>query len=146
MITKFKIFEVFNTDYDIRVLLQLPDEFKCEFTIDGDDYFFHARDENKMFPEFIRYGWHLIFGIIGPDKYKLTGKGIPFKVLSAVKKCFDMFMKDYQPEKISFIAEGETKASVYLKIFTLNGDKIEKRDSGLESFSEYPAILYMIDK
>lgn len=145
MIIKFKLFELFNQIFNIDKEIELEDEFKCQFKIDDDTYFFHARDENKMFPESIRYGWHLTFGIIGPDKYKLTEKGIPFKVLSGIKQCFFMFIDKYNPDKLSFIAEGEKKAQLYLSFFNDNYN-IDKIDSGLKSFSGPTPYLYMINK
>jgi len=145
MIVKFKLFELFNQTFDIDVVIELIDEFKCQFRIDEDEYFFHARDENKMFPESIRYGWHLTFGIVGLDKYKLTEKGIPFKVLSGIKQSFFMFIDKYHPDRLSFIAEGEKKAQLYLGLFG-NEYNIDKIDSGLDSFSGPIPYLYMIDK
>lgn len=143
---EIKTFELFTFSNDIKVIVNLPDEFKCSFVIGSDEYFFHARDENKMFPEFIRYGWHLTFGIVSNDKYKLTNKNIPFKVLSGVKECFKMFIDKYKPSSVSFIAEGESKANIYLKMLVDDGDVVKSSNSGLKSYSEYPAILYMIDK
>lgn len=146
MITKFRLFELFDQSYDINIVTELNDEFKCQFSIDNDEYFFHARDENKMFPESIRYGWHLTFCIVGPDKYKLTEKGIPFKVLSGVKESFLMFIDKYDPNRMSFIAEGEKKALIYLRLFDSNNFTINKVDSELESLSGYTPFLYEIDK
>jgi hypothetical protein len=145
MITNFKIFELFDFDYDINVIIEDKDEFKCSFSINGEEYFFHARDENKMYPDFIKYGWHLSFGTLGPDKYKLTGKNIPFKVLSGVKRCYEMFIKKYDPNRMSFIAEGEKKATLYLSMFGKEY-KVTKRESGLESYSGDTPYLFMLDK
>ena len=99
-----------------------------------------------MFPETIRYGWHLTFGVVNDNKYDLTNKGIPFKVLSGVKNCYTMFIDKYKPIKMSFIAEGDKKASLYLTFFDSKYFDIDKKDSGLDSFSRYTPYLYMIDK
>ena len=146
MITKYKLFELFNIKHDIDILIKDNDEFKCQFNIDSDNYFFHARYENKIFPESIRYGWHLSFGIVNNDKYKLTHKGIPFKVLSGIKECFYMFLDIYKPEKMSFIAEGDKKAFLYLKLFDTNDYNIDKINSNLDSLSGEIPYLFMIDK
>ena len=61
MLTKF---ELFNYNIGINIITESKDEFKCSFNIYNDAYFFHARDENKINPESIRYGWHLSFGIL----------------------------------------------------------------------------------
>lgn len=140
-----KIFELFERNIDIEIVTEIYDEFKCKFHIGDDTYFFHARDENKIYPNFIRYGWHITFGIVGPDKYKLTNKNIPFKVLNGVKKCYDIFIKKYHPNRMSFIAEGEKKSILYLNIFGKNY-KINKKISGLESYSGEIPYLFMIDE
>lgn len=75
-----KTYELFTSDIDIDIVVENKDEFKTEFIIDGDLYFFQARYENLMFPEFIRYGWHVGFGKgYGKDKYLKTDKNIPLK-------------------------------------------------------------------
>jgi hypothetical protein len=144
MLTKFELFNYNSYNIGINVEVEDKDEFKCLFKIGNDEYFFHARDENKIQPETIRYGWHLSFGIVGPNKYNLTGKNIPFKVLSSVNKCFEMFVEKYNPDKMSFIAEGDKKAQIYLNLF--KGYDISKRESGLDSLSDYTPYLFMINK
>jgi hypothetical protein len=77
-------------------------------------------------------------------KYKLTNKNIPFKVLSSVNRCFEIFIEKYNPDRMSFIAEGDKKAQIYLKLFS--GYNISKIESGLESLSGEIPYLFMIDK
>ncbi|CAG7581283.1 MAG: hypothetical protein SLAVMIC_00765 [uncultured marine phage] len=126
-----------------NILVEENDEFKVEFEHDGETYFFQARDENKMYPESIRFGWHLGFGRgQGDDKYSLTGKGTPFKIFSIIKQALDLFINKYNPQKMSFIAEGDAKANIYLSFF--KSYTIEKEETDLDSFSGKPPYLFKI--
>ena len=131
----------------VKVVVNQSDEFKTEFVIDGEKYWFQARDENKIYPEFIRYGWHLGFGRgSGEDKYLPTNKGKQFEVFSAVKYSLDKFIKEVNPNKMSFIAEGESKANIYVKLVSDYGYTMSKGDSGLDSLTGKPPILFKLDK
>lgn len=130
----------------MKIEIQLIDEFKTESIIDNDIYFFHARYENKIFPKSIRYGYHLTFGIKNNDKYKITNNNIPFKVFKNIKESFYYFLKKYNPEKISFIVEGDKKEFIYLSIFDTKLYYINKIKSGLESLSGEIPYLIIIDK
>lgn len=147
-----KQFELFQYDIDLQIITQNENEFKVEFEINSDIYFFQARKEDILFPEEkweienkLRGGWHLGFGI-GEDKnkYLLTNKGNQFKVFSAVKKSLDLFEKLYKPKRLSFISEGDTKSKIYLSFF--KDHKVEKENIDLPSLSGKTPYLYKITK
>ena len=132
---------------NIRVITEESNEFKTNFIINGDEYWFQARDEEKMYPEHIRYGWHLGFGRgQGEDKYLPTGEGKQFEVFSALKESLDIFVHTYNPPKMSFIAEGETKANIYLKLLTKYGYKVTKEDAKLDTLTGKVPILFKLTK
>jgi hypothetical protein len=140
-----KLNELFDSSLDYDIIVDEPDEFKVQFEFDGDMYFCHFRYENKIFPEHIRYGWHWTFGVGQDDnKYLLTNKNKPYKILSTIKKCVDEFVDRYNPSKISYIVEGEKKANLYLKFF--NGYDVEIEDSKLDSLSGDNPLLYKLTK
>lgn len=140
-----KVYENFRDNINIES--ESLDEFKTSFVIDGDEYWFSASNEDKVFPEHIRYGWHLSFGFgSGDSKYLPTNKGNHFEVFSSVKKSLDLFMNKYSPNKISFISEGESKSNIYLGILDKYGYEVNSRDSKLDSLTGEIPILYMLDK
>lgn len=143
-----KTFELFdNSDYsDIEISVEEKDEFVTTFEIDGTMYFFQARDENKILPEGIRHGWHLGFGVDGlpsPFKYLKTGKGKQFQVMSKIMASMKMFIEKYNPDKLSFISEGDTKSEIYSRAINKLGDfEMTKEKSPLSSYSgETPWLI-----
>lgn len=140
-----KRYELFDsTSTDITVDIDSEDEFKTLFNIEDVNYFFQARWENKIQPESIRYGWYLGFGVEGTeDKYLKTGLGKQFKILPLIYNSLKLFINKYNPEKISFISEGDSKTTIYDSIINKLGDfEMSKVDSELESFSgEIPWLV-----
>lgn len=55
----------------------------------------------------------------------------------------DIFIEKYHPEKLSFIAEGDARANIYLK---LKGYNIRKEESGLDSLSGEVPYIFKLDK
>lgn len=142
-----KFNELFDYKTDLNIVVDTDEEFKIEFNINNKLYFFQARQENLMFPESIRFGWHLGFGKgYGEDKYLPTKEGIPFKVLSVVRQGLDMFMDKHNPDKLSFISEGDTKTSIYLKMFSKYQYNIDKTNSGLDSLTGEIPYLYKLTR
>lgn len=141
MITKFNLFESVNL---IEPIIENKNEFKTLFQVKGVTYFFQARNEELIQPDFIRYGWHIGFGVDGiKDKYIKTGFGYPFKILPLVLESFRLFINKYNPEKMSFISEGDTKTGIYNNFINKIGDfDMTKEDSKLDSFSgEIPWLI-----
>lgn len=139
-----ELFDSLETEF--KVIIDDIDEYKVEFEYKNDTYFFQARYENKIEPKDIRYGWHLSFGKgYNKDKYDLTNKGYSFKIISIIKKVLNIFIEKYNPNKMSFIAEGKSKANIYLSFFK-NNYKIKKEESGLESYSGKTPWLFKLEK
>lgn len=139
---KYELFDSISTDIEIE--FENEDEFKTLFNLEGVDYFFQAQWENKIQPESIRYGWHLGFGVEGSEtKYLKTGLGKQFKILPLIYNSLKLFIDKYNPEKMSFISEGDTKTSIYDSIMSKFGEfEVSKEDSELESFSgEIPWLV-----
>ena len=128
---------------NIDIVKERCSDFKTEFTIKDDIYFFQARDEKEVYPVDIRYGWHLSFGKgYENDKYLPTNNNTPFKVLSAVRKSFDIFIDKYNPKKVSFVCEGDLKSKIYIKELEKRGYKITKCSSNLLSLTGETPYLY----
>ena len=60
--------------------------------------------------------------------------------MSIIKQALQMFIRRYKPQKMSFIAEGDAKANIYLTFF--KGYDIQKEESGLDSLSGKTPYLF----